>query len=367
MAKRTSLADIARRSGVSIAAVSLALRDAGRMAPKTRAKIKRNAATLGYYPNPLLAALASKRFGTEGRPGIPLAYIHFPEPDESEEITGQVLFGHLQEHARKLGYFLEQFKVHDFQDGKHATQVLFARGVQGIIVSSRFHPKMLPGMDWSRFFVVGFGARHVEKPDSRRDLFYHTAVDHFGLVLSAWNETWARGYRRIGFALFELNPNLLDDELRWAAAQLCLLRAPSDDRIPPFFFPIEFMEESAPDLRQWVKHHRLDAVIGFNTYVRGLLEHAGYRTPQDIGFVSLHKGTGVELIKRETDAGMREMRRECLLATVELLDQQIRHHQYGTDSQPRTVMIHAEWLDGETLPPKVPLPPHRAWPAEIRA
>jgi DNA-binding LacI/PurR family transcriptional regulator len=356
MAKRISLTEVARRTGVSLATVSLALRGAGRMAPKTRERIRKAAAEMGYVPNPLLAALASKHFGAEGRPGVPLAYIHSPEPLEWSEITAQVLFKHLREHAQRLGYFLEQFKVGDFQDGRHATQVLFSRGVQGLIVSAEFKPEMLPGMDWTRFFVVGLGERLVEKPNVRREPFYRTAVDHFGSVVSAWNETWSRGYRKIGFVLYELDPNWMDDQLRWAAAQICLQRVSHRTRIPPFLlsnvagrWPI-----NVRNLRDWVDHHRPDAIIGFNAYVHTLLDYVGFRVPRDVGFASLHKGTGIELMKKDTDAGMREMRLESHLASVELLDQQIRRHQYVSDNRPRTVMIHSEWIDGESLPEKIP-------------
>ena len=323
------------------------------MTPATREKIRKAAAAMGYSPNPLLAALASKRFGSEGRPGIPLAYIHSPEPDEAQEITSQVLFGHVQEHARKLGYFLEQFKVGDFRDGKHATQVLFSRGVQGIIVSISFKPEMLPGMDWPRFSVVGHGDRLLEKPHVEHEPFYRTAVDHFGSLVRTWNKTWERGYRRIGFTFFALSPDLMDDQLRWAAAQLCLQRVPSGSRIAPLFLsPDANMHQNIRDLQEWVHRERPDAVVGFNAYVRILLEDGGYLVPQDLAFASLHKGTGLELLETDRDSGMREMRRECFLATVELLDQQIRHHQYGSSHQLRTVVIHPEWLDGDTLPEK---------------
>jgi hypothetical protein len=41
---------------------------------------------------------------------------------------------------------------------------------------------------------------------------------------------------------------------------------------------------------------------------------------------------------------------KSILAALELLDQQIRHHQCGLSNEPRVLMIDPEWIDGETLP-----------------
>lgn len=51
MKRRPSISDIAEETGVSIATVSLALRDKGRMSESTRDRVKETAAKLGYAPN----------------------------------------------------------------------------------------------------------------------------------------------------------------------------------------------------------------------------------------------------------------------------------------------------------------------------
>jgi hypothetical protein len=40
------------------------------------------------------------------------------------------------------------------------------------------------------------------------------------------------------------------------------------------------------------------------------------------------------------------------MLSLELLDQQIRHHEFGLSGEPRTLMINSEWVEGSTLPPK---------------
>ena len=71
---RITLHDIAKKAGVSVATVSLALRGRGDISLKRAEEIRALAQTMGYRPNPLLASLASKRFsGAKSLQGTPLA------------------------------------------------------------------------------------------------------------------------------------------------------------------------------------------------------------------------------------------------------------------------------------------------------
>lgn len=64
--RRTTIHDVAKAAGVSIATVSKALNNNGRMQPETRDRIKRAAAELGFRPNALARGLLSKRSFTVG-------------------------------------------------------------------------------------------------------------------------------------------------------------------------------------------------------------------------------------------------------------------------------------------------------------
>ena len=60
-ATRISLADIARKAGVHITTVSLALRDSPRLPVATKTRIKTLADEMGYQPDPMLSALTAYR------------------------------------------------------------------------------------------------------------------------------------------------------------------------------------------------------------------------------------------------------------------------------------------------------------------
>jgi DNA-binding LacI/PurR family transcriptional regulator len=284
---------------------------------------------------------------------IPLAYIHFPEekPNHEESVRYFIKLG--QEYALKLGYRLNFFDAREFESGIQATRILYSRGTQGILVPHGLDLNRLQGMDWARFSVVGWGsgAMNLDLPQPPLN---RVAVDHFGAVVQAWNETCQRGYQKIGFALPTLLPSSTNDQSRWAAVQYCLQRVPSRLRLPTFF------SGSRADVDQicpWARRYRPDAIIGFNTWMRHALESGGFRIPHDAGYVSLHKDFDIGPGHlRDRDSGMEQPEVECMRAAVELLDQQIRHHQCGFSEQTRTVMIHAKWVDGETLPSKVTKP-----------
>ena len=343
--KRVSLNDIGRKTGFAASTVSKALRNSTEIPPTTREKIRRAAKALGYHPNPLLAALASKHFESKRNVGIPVAHI---------QAQGSPLsMLPLQEHGRRLGYRVEPFAVGDFSSGAHAARVLFARGFQGILLSPDFQFNMLPGMEWNHFSVVGWGAGLAVSPASSQPWLYRATIDHFRTVLRAWEETKARGYKRIGFVLLRGAEGLLDDQSRCGGAQFCLQTVPSRFRVP-ICFPIDDATEEfdSQRLADWARRYRPDAVIGFNGLVRWTLIHEKFRVPEEIGFASLHKKMSSDPhTPDETESGMKLMDVECMQAALELLDQQIRHHQYGLPRTPRTLTIYSEWIDGDSLPP----------------
>jgi DNA-binding LacI/PurR family transcriptional regulator len=166
MGKRVSLVDIARATGFAISTVSMALRNDASIPAATRKRIDTASRELGYYPNPLLAALASKQFSSKQMGGTPIALIRRPEKSQDDEILIQKIIEAQKDHARKFGYRLEAFRTDGFTDGKQATRVLFSRGFQGILLDTHFRLDLLPGMDWSRFSVVGWGGSTAKSYDS---------------------------------------------------------------------------------------------------------------------------------------------------------------------------------------------------------
>jgi transcriptional regulator with XRE-family HTH domain len=62
MGRRVTIRDVAAKTGYSAATVSLALRDSPHLPEATRTRVRRVAEELGYRPDPLLAAIAARRW-----------------------------------------------------------------------------------------------------------------------------------------------------------------------------------------------------------------------------------------------------------------------------------------------------------------
>ena len=348
MEKRVSLVDISRDTGFSVSAVSMALRKDLKIPAVTREIIEQSAQKLGYRPNPIVAALATRHFRSERTGRTPLAYIRQRTTDGELELREQDRIE--KTHAQKLGYWLETFDVESFQSGEQATRILFSRGFQGIILQAHFELTLLPGMDWTRFCVVQRGESGGNPVPPAAQLPFRATLDHFNLIVRAWDETWKRGYRRIGFAFLPLSEKVPEDDVRWGAAQSRLRRVSRRDRIPPFILPRLTWQDS-PLMADWVRRYRPDAVIGFNAFFLWALRQEGFRVPEDIGFATLHKS--MPPLPNNFDfreSGMKALNLEVMFAVLELMDQLVRHSQYGLSKEPRTVMIQSEWIDGETLP-----------------
>jgi len=102
--------DIAEKAGVSVASVSLALRNDRRISPPVRDKIKRVAKELGYRPNPLLSAYqASVRSRQPATFRATLGWIN-DHPDQNawrKPWTQPIRDGALA-RAQELGYELDE-------------------------------------------------------------------------------------------------------------------------------------------------------------------------------------------------------------------------------------------------------------------
>jgi LacI family transcriptional regulator len=141
----------------------------------------------------------------------------------------------------------------------------------------------------------------------------------------------------------------VDDEMRLAAVETCQSRLPRRFRVP--LLPIDAQKRHPTrEIERWALEHRPEAVIGFNSGIVRNLENAGLRVPEDMAFASLHVDPMDRIPGRTRVSGMQNMTPERIETAIQLLDQQIRQHQYGLDPKARTLMIHSEWMEGGTTP-----------------
>jgi len=335
---RIALKDIAERAGVSVATVSLALRGKGEVAHHTIERVRRIAEEIGYRPNPVLSALASKRF-SEARSikGTGVALLEFPVLPGGRYVKESQYRPGLMEEAHRLGYTVSVVTPEDIPDVPALFHRLYHRAVQGLIISGSFDPATWgKDFDWDAFSIVQCARYGVAGP------FHTVRPNVFQTVKTVFHTLLARGYRRIGFAIGRHETIIEDDEDRHGTAFALISEHLSRaERIPIYLGP----HADRKAFVKWVQAHKPDVVVGFTSGHYWYLREAGYRIPDDVGFVALHQTeSGPPAI-----AGMRQNTREIARQTVYLLDQLVRTQTRGLAGHPMDLLIPSLWENGDTI------------------
>lgn len=339
---RVTLKDVAKKAGVSISTVSLALRGRGMVSRKTVERLRSIALELGYRPNPMLASLAASRFReSSSYVGVPLACLQFPrlpggkvgESDYSTTIISQ---------AKALGYAPTLYKMAGNADPAGYFRKLYNETVQGIVIIGCMNMETFGNQfDWSPFSVVQCARFYGGQ------LFHTVRPDIFQAVKLAFMQLKERGYQRIGFALGSHNPPMEDDEARYGAAiALETVYMSKKDQLPVYRGSIEDLDA----FLMWVEKSRPDAVVGFSVSYYWKLKESGYQIPEAMGFAGLHLA---HTEQSSCFSGLNQQTDKIARQTILLLDQMIRHREQGITREPLNILVPSAWKEGSTLRPRV--------------
>jgi LacI family transcriptional regulator len=315
--------------------------------PRIRAAVKKQirdlADRMGYRPDPTLTMLARNRFAAQDPVyrGT-LAYLVNTKEQVDNRLRLQMRYlAAAKRQAELRGYQLSNFDLADYPSGEVASNVLYNRGVQGLIIPqmSRSVEPMLHATGWGRFAAVCCMLGWASTP------FHIVRKDIFNDMRLLWREAVARGYQRIGGALFQHDPIAEDDYARYGASvaeQRQLI--PARQRLP---FLLGGPEDKAAFL-EWVKRVKPDAIISFIETPYGWLKSAGYKIPEDIAFACAFVEPGMELY-----AGVAALNDELAQTTVDFLATQIHQNQRGTPRIQQTLLLEPQWNEGVTMPHRV--------------
>ena len=343
MESRPTLQDIAKLAGVGKATVSLALRNDPKITAATRERVRIAAEQLHYRPDPALARIAAHRWRTREHPSdITVAFITMDHPWTRTEPLVDLRVG-ATEQGERLGYRIEHFRLETFPGPEQLARVLFHRGIRGVLVGLIFREDFARRFPWQSFTSVGCSVGYFQSQVTFVGSEFHHAMER------AWREAVRAGYRRIGIALLE-ELAAVDNFDQVSAALFCQSQLnPELEAIPVVHFPLG--ERSA--FQKWLRRHEPEVVIGFNDTVHWWLREAGCKVPEEVAFISLDteavpKGEGVML------SGMNPNYALIGRTSIGQLDILLRTHQQGIPERPLTVHVPSLWIQGDTLPFKVP-------------
>lgn len=336
-----SIRDIAQHTGLSSAAVSLALRGVGRIPEATRQRVITAAKTLGYEPQPLLAkALSLARKSKTERYRENLAFItEFSLDDPSLDpfpTYQKELFTGANERALSLGFKLESFTLSGNPlEHRRMSRVLQARGIRGLIVIPRLisdQPRL--SLNWANFASVEIG-RTLWYP---RNL-HHVETADYNKVIEALHLLKKAGYRRIGMAV-EPAQNKHQRGTYYAAYLLQQMKQAPRQRIPIASSTGEWCEKT---FRAWMTQYQPDVLIAHKTdTISSWLKKMGMKIPRDVSMFCVDAQDG-DL------SGLRRDYHGLGRHAVEMVSMLLDSGELGLKGNPRCLQVDEFWQAGKTL------------------
>ncbi len=335
---RITQKDVARAARLTPAAVSLALRNDPSIPQRTRARVQKLAAKLGYAPDPMLGALSRYRLrsnpvGFHGN----LAWLASTTadfdwrqvPHFAEYVEGA------RQQAVRHGYHLAILDLTEAEGSwRRVGDVALARGVHGLLLCPQPNPDAsISGLPWENFSAVTFGYS-LKEPD-----LHSVAPAHYQATLDTMGKLHSLGYRRIGFATIRshdqrTNHNFLAGYL----AARTLLELPE---LPPYLG-----EHWRPDnaLRSWILDQKPDALVTCDVQFGRHIEQWKLPVPHRLGVACPLLPT-----TRDNLSGVLEDNHRIGAAAVDLLVAMIQRNERGVPAHPQRLLIRGSWIQGGTL------------------
>lgn len=336
---RVTIRDIAKKANLHFTTVSLALRNSPRLKTETREAIQKLAESMGYRPDPMLAALNAYR---QARQPVhyqaALAWIHnWPIPKNlyNCEEFNQYYLGAC-ERAQARGYNVEEFWLQEpgmSVDRLH--RILRARNIQGALLAPQPVPNTYLDLRYEELSAVAFG---YSMQPAVLDLITNHHVHTMNLLLE---KILGFGYERIGLCIpREWNAKV---DHAWQSCMLLLHdERPDLPRLPIFWDAWDDKEKKA--LVAWARKHRPDVIISFQNII-GPFAKAGIEIPRDVAFASPFLNAGETFL-----SGVHQNDRLIGHKAVDMVIDMLHRGETGIPETPVRMLVEGKWYPGQTLP-----------------
>lgn len=341
---RTSLREIAEKTGVTRMAVSLALRGKAGVSDATRRKVMSIAGQLGYEPDPEVSKLLAhirKKAPADTKACLALLTSGATPAAWKHSVTERKYVDGARARAREYGYRIDEFWMNE--PGMTMTRlgkIIWSRGIEGVIIAP-LQGKLSGGgsrsvhLDFNLFSSVEI-SETVEWPDLDR-----SNHDQYTSMLKVLSELARLNYRTIGLVLEEA----LDVRVsgKWSAAYLYYRHRHGVRTMPP---PLILASASQRAFDRWFDRHRPDVLVSVDRFGLRFLERRGLSIPQEVGYASLDLDGDAEGY-----AGMSGIDQNSHLvgaAAVDMLVASIQRGQHGVPRQTLRTEIEGTWVPGKT-------------------
>ena len=332
-----SLKEIAERTGVSRMTVSCALRNSPRVKKETAQRIRAVAKSLGYVPDPRVAAVMAGVRGAKRKTLEPIAWLNANQNARAYRDYAWLSPYRIgaAERCEELGYKLDEFWLREpGMTDRRMSSILQSRGIRGVVVC----PAVLPDithlrLDWRHFAAVSFETA-VLLPRLHR-----VAPNYYYNMLLALKMLRRLGYRRIGLFLHR------QEERRSHHTYVAGFRyfqsgIPTEEQVSPLIY--NPFDKAA--LHRWLDEVKPDVVLGHHSMLVEWIEETGRRVPDDIGVAHLSLDGDCE-----DWAGIWQHKKRIGAQTAEQLISMIQNNRLGLPEVAYQTYVPGEWRHGKTL------------------
>jgi LacI family transcriptional regulator len=333
-----SMKDIAAKVGVHVSTVSLALQDSPKIRPETKRRIVDAARAMGYRQNPYLATLMkSRRVRKVPQTSPVIGYITSHETRDAWRKRHVLLefYDGCCKMALQRGYRIEVFWRKDpAMSPKRFSEILYHRGIQGIIMGPCAEPDAHVDLEWDHFSAVAIG-HSIHYPQLHR-----VTNNHFLSTIRVMDYCHRIGVRRVGFVVQQIHTVRLQH--RWLGAYLAKRRELGMDTD---IEPLITADWSLATIKNWYEQYRPQVIVGpFGSSIGNWLESTGVCVPDDVELISLacprpgHRVTGIYENSQSIGA-----------KAVQMVISMIEHTEKGIPEAPSTVSLEGIWNPGSTV------------------
>ena len=270
-----TLKDVALRAGVSRSAVSRTFTEGASVSPKTRAKVERAAAELGYAPSALASALSTGRTKLIG-----LVVSNFHNPIFLE------VFDRFTRGLQERGMRPLLVNLTGETDPQASIRMLRQYSVDGVIVASSTLPPSFAGaFKEAGLPVVHSFGRWTDEPET-----HVVGIDNRECGRMAARTLVARGYRRVAFLGGPESATSTQDRL---SGFLEGLESEPVTGVTTSFAPGYTFDAGRTEMQRLLDQARPaeayfcgDDVLSIGAL--SALRDAGLRVPEDVGLLGLN-------------------------------------------------------------------------------